>query len=156
MPAFHFHQEGVLQLRKNFNDTGHNWAKLQKKTTNANFKKSWNWSIIALMPAKVWQVSNMNGTQWPETEIMQICWNLLKQKNRENASCELICGGFSHLEPPSQSLKYFQVPPRRKKVWWKHIVESKIFYGFSYFSQDTFDPCCHYMFWFDNLGFIFK
>ena len=46
--------------------------------------------------------------------------------------------------------------PRRKKVWWKHIVESKIFYGFSYFTQDTFDPCCHYMFWFDNLGFIFK
>ena len=79
MPAFHFHREGVLPLRKNFLWRGIQLGQIAKTRQIVIFKKSWNWSIV-LMPAKVWQGSNMNGTQWPETEIIWICWNLLIQK----------------------------------------------------------------------------
>ena len=42
-----------------------------------------------------------NDRKRKSCEYDEICL----KKNCENASCELICCGLSHLEPPSQSLK---------------------------------------------------
>ena len=48
----------------------------------------WNWRII-LMPATVWQIFHTkrvhlfgaHAMQWPEMEVMSICWNLLGQNS---------------------------------------------------------------------------
>ena len=55
-------------------------------------KNSWNWLVI-FISATVWQNFNIICMQWPETEVMWICWNFLR-KSREITSSELIFGGF--------------------------------------------------------------
>ena len=35
-------------------------------------RNSWNWRVI-LMPTIVWQIFNVKGMRWPETEILGIC-----------------------------------------------------------------------------------
>ena len=50
-------------------------GQMAKTRQTLDLKKSWNWPII-LQPATVGQILNMTHMQWPETEIMGICWNL--------------------------------------------------------------------------------
>ena len=46
------------------------------------FLESWNW-LITFIPATVWQILNMKCVQWPETEIVWICWKQFGKKTRE-------------------------------------------------------------------------
>ena len=60
----------------------HGGTKWQKFAKNW-LKNSWNW-LVLIVSAKAWQILNMKCTQWPETEIIWICWNLLWKNRKKN------------------------------------------------------------------------
>ena len=57
------------------------WGQTSKTCQKIAPKNSWNWLVIVSMPATVWHIFSTKCMQWPETEIMPICWNLLEQNS---------------------------------------------------------------------------
>ena len=68
-----------------------------KSRQKLNQKNSWNWLVI-LMLTTVWQIFNKQ-TQWPETEIMRICWNFLGKNSWNHIMSILFLAGLVYLEP---------------------------------------------------------
>ena len=40
----------------------HSWAKWQKTSQKLEWKQSWNWLVMLLMPATIWQILNIKRT----------------------------------------------------------------------------------------------
>ena len=87
-------RRGATQARRPFFNVGEGlrarsfkWQKTRQKLHKKICEIVW----VTLMLATIWQVSEMQCMQSPET--MQICWNRF-WKNRESTSGELILGRF--------------------------------------------------------------
>ena len=69
-----------------------------KNPPKNKFKNSWNCQVI-LMPATIWQVLNVKCTQSPETEIIDISWNLFGKNSWKHNKWRYFVADFTHLEP---------------------------------------------------------